>query len=74
MENQNTQNHRLELGRTIRSKRTEQGFSTRGFADMVGINRSHLLEIESGKASPTIDMLERIAGGLGIPVADLIDF
>lgn len=38
---------------------------------MVGVSRQYLIDIESGRANPTVDMLERIAGGLDIPVVSL---
>ena len=65
---------RKKLGAAIKSLREEQGLSQRAFSLMVGVNRSHLENIESGKASAGIDVLCRIADGLGIKVRDLIEF
>lgn len=66
--------HRTELGAAIRKERLRQGFSTRGFAAMVGISPSYLHDVERGSSSPTVDMLEKIAAGLGVKVHDLIGF
>lgn len=38
---------------------------------MVGVSRQYLIDIENGRANPTVDMLERIAGGLDTPVSAL---
>ena len=38
---------------------------------MVGVSRQYLIDIESGRANPTVDMLERIAGGLDSRVGEL---
>ncbi|WP_232501838.1 helix-turn-helix transcriptional regulator [Eggerthella sp. YY7918] len=40
---------------------------------MVGVSRQYLIDIESGRANPTVDVLERIAGGLDIPIRALFE-
>lgn len=47
--------------------------SQNSFALMVGASRKYLIDIESGKANPTVDMLERIAGGLDTTVGQLFE-
>lgn len=42
--------------------------SQTSFALMVGVSRKYLIDIEGGKANPTVDMLERIASGLDTTV------
>ena len=66
--------HRAELAERIRSLRIEQGYSIRRFSLMVGISKTHLMHLETAQASPTFDMLERIAAGLSTNVADLVSF
>ncbi|MDO4807057.1 MAG: helix-turn-helix transcriptional regulator [Coriobacteriales bacterium] len=66
--------HRIELGQRIAGLRNNQRLSGRKFALMIGISRTYLRKIESAEASPTFDMLERIAAGLGVPVAELVSF
>lgn len=66
--------HRRELGAAIRKERTRRGISTRKFAAMVGVSASYLHDVETGSSSPTVDMLVRIAGGLGMEVRELIAF
>lgn len=46
----------------------------RALARDAGISVAYLSKIEQNDANPTIDVLERIAGALGVPVADLALF
>lgn len=64
---------KTQLGANIARLRTEVGITQGSFALMVGVSRQYLIDIESGKANPTVDMLERIAGGLDVPVRNLFD-
>lgn len=68
------QAYRAELGREIRTRREAQGISTRKFSAMVGISKTSLINIEKGAANPSIEILTRIADGLGARVSDLISF
>jgi transcriptional regulator with XRE-family HTH domain len=52
--------------------RLEKGFTIQALADCIGMERSQLSNILSGKNSPTLDTMERIAIGLGVDVADLL--
>lgn len=65
---------RIKLGQTIRRLREEQHLSQRRFALMVDTNQTHIWQIETGQVSVGIDLLCRIADGLGTDVKDLIDF
>ena len=62
------------LGSRIVAERTLRGITQRQLALMTGTSRSHLWKIEIGAADVGIDVLIRIAGALGVPVRDLIDF
>ena len=64
---------KTQLGSNIARLRTERGHSQGSFALMVGVSRQYLIDIESGRATPTVDMLERIAGGLDVRVSLLFE-
>ena len=64
---------KTQLGTNIARLRSEANVSQTSFAPMVGVSRKYLIDIESGKANPTVDMLERIAGGLDTTVGRLFD-
>lgn len=54
------------------SLRIEKGFTKQALADSIGMERSQLSIILSGKNSPTLETMERIAVGLGVDVTDLL--
>ena len=56
---------RHAFGQRVRALRLERNFSLRQFALTIGINKSFLVDIEFGRKAPTLDTIERIAGGLG---------
>ncbi|HIY83200.1 helix-turn-helix transcriptional regulator [Rubneribacter sp.] len=60
---------KTQLGSNIASLRAERGHSQGSFALMVGVSRQYLIDIENGRANPTVDVLERIAAGLDVQVA-----
>ena len=62
-----------ELGAHIRKNREAVGLSIRRLASLVGIDQAQIIRLEQGKvASPKADVLDRIAGEIRVPVADLL--
>jgi transcriptional regulator with XRE-family HTH domain len=62
-----------DLGEWIRRKRSEQNVSQRELADRAGISRSYLCDIERGRGTrPSVDCLDRLAGGLGADRTELL--
>ena len=74
MEHIDYNSHRTDLANRIRTLRIEQGLSTRKFSLMIGISRTYLHKVETAAASPTYDMLERIAAGLDVSPHALVNF
>ena len=64
---------RAQLGETIGRLRKEQGLSQEKLGLMTGISRQYLIKIEHGMANPTVELLHRIAGGLGISIARIMN-
>jgi len=60
------------FGERLKHVRREKGLSQGELADRAGINRSYLSMIENGHSSPTMDVVERLAAGIGISVWRLI--
>ena len=63
---------RARLGVRIRDLREAQHMSQQAFAQMIGINRSYLSEVEHGKRNVAFDNLMKIAEGFDITVSELI--
>lgn len=66
--------HRALFAYELARLRKEQGLNKTNFATMVGVSRRYLIKLEAGEASPTLDMIERLAAGLAVPTRDLVDF
>ncbi|CAM3940152.1 helix-turn-helix transcriptional regulator [Vreelandella rituensis] len=60
------------LGRNIRQKRKEKGFSQDAFALATGIDRSYIGRIERGEVNITVEKLYEIAVVLGCDPASLL--
>lgn len=63
-----------KLGQQIARIRKEKGFTQVDFANKLEMNRSALAKIETGRVSPQITTLRRIADGLGITLSSLLEF
>jgi len=60
------------LGERIRSIRTSLGLTVGALAERTGLSKGLISQVETGKTSPSIANLERLAGGLGVPAAYLL--
>src|SRR5262245_58653184 len=54
----------MTAGSLIRSARQQQGLSQSELARRAGTSQSAVARIESGRTSPTVETLERLAGAL----------
>lgn len=63
---------RARLGLNIRRLRTESGLSQEAFADLAGIHRTYVSDIERGARNPTITIVQRLGEALGVNPADLL--
>ena len=59
-------NHdRQEIAAQLRQGRKEQGMTQERLAEKVGTRKSNISRLESGRYNPSLDFLEKVAGGLG---------
>ena len=61
------------LGDVIRRERREQGLTMVQLAERAALSTVYLNEIELGKKYPSALVLERLAEGLGLQTADLLE-
>ncbi len=64
---------RRRVGINVRRIREERGYSQEGLAFECGLHRTYVSGVERGIRNPTILVLDRIASGLDVPVARLLD-
>ena len=61
------------IGKRVRALRAASGLSLDALAARCGVSRSMISLIERGESSPTAVVLEKLATGLGVPLASLFD-
>lgn len=63
--------HRAAFGARVRELRVGRGWSQEDFAHRADLDRTYVSGIERGRRNPTLDIIHRLAGTLGVPAADL---
>jgi transcriptional regulator with XRE-family HTH domain len=63
----------IAVGTQVRIHRQRRALSMQVLAEKAQISRAWLGEIERGTASPSVDIVRRLANALGIPVSGLLD-
>lgn len=61
------------LGARLRALRLERELQQRQLAEKAGLAPSMVSQIESGRLTPSLHTLGRLAGALGVPIAALFD-
>lgn len=64
---------RTLVGRNIRRIRVAQGLAQERLAFDAAVDRSYLGGMERGEENPTVDVLERVAAALVVPLKELFD-
>ncbi|MES2288439.1 MAG: helix-turn-helix transcriptional regulator [Pseudomonadota bacterium] len=62
--------HRLATN--LRRLRGERGLSQEAFADVVGIHRTYISDLERGARNPTIKLVDTVAVALKVTASDLL--
>lgn len=61
------------VARNIAKARADRGLTQEQVANILGVSRATYLNIETGKSKPNVEVLERLANRLNIPVAEFFD-
>lgn len=62
----------MNIGPRIKAFREEMGLTQQECAESAGMSQSMWADIEADRGNPTLDTLERVAGALGVTLADLL--
>ena len=62
-----------QLAARLRGLRSAAGLTLEALAESSGVSRSMISLIERGESSPTANVLDRLAAGLGVTLASLFD-
>jgi transcriptional regulator with XRE-family HTH domain len=63
-----------KFGNAVRKARTAAGLTQEDLADRSGLDRSYIGGVERGERNPTLSVIEKIADGLGISLAELFSY
>ncbi len=55
-----------KLGANIKRIRTEKGMTQGDICRALDLDRGYVSSLESGKRNPTLTMIEKVAGALGV--------
>jgi len=61
----------IDLGKRLRALRMQRDWTLASAAEKTGLARSTLSKIENRQMSPTFEVLQKIARGFGVDIADL---
>jgi len=62
----------INVGTTLKSLREERGYTVRQLAEKAQVQSSHLSNIENGKRSPGLDVIDRICNALGASITQVL--
>jgi transcriptional regulator with XRE-family HTH domain len=61
------------FGQRVRTLRTKKGISQEELADRCGVHRTYMGRIERGETNITLTNIQKVARGLGVSPASLLD-
>ena len=59
------------LGKRVRELRSRRGMTRKQMSQEADVSERHLAQLESGEGNISVVLLQRIAGALGVPIANL---
>jgi transcriptional regulator with XRE-family HTH domain len=60
------------LGLEIQRRRTEKGWSQEYLAEITGLHRTYISQLERGLKSPSVRVLSLIANALGVTMSEFL--
>ncbi len=63
----------MRFGEAVRKLRQERQISQEEFADLCGLHRTYISDIELGKRNVSLENIEKIAMALAISISDLFE-
>ena len=64
---------RDRFGERVRELRQAAGIAQEELAARAKLSRHYVSEMESGKRNPSIEVVEKIASGLRVPIREIMD-
>ena len=64
---------RRRLARNMKRLRDKEGWSQEELAERSGLHRTYISGVERGVRNPTLTVIDKIANGFNVRLADLVD-
>ncbi|MUN53874.1 helix-turn-helix domain-containing protein [Kocuria koreensis] len=64
--------HRRAFGDRVRELRSAGGYSQETLAHLIELDRTYISGLERGVRNPTLDVIVKVARGLGVHPTDLL--
>lgn len=61
----------IKYGQVVRKIRLEKGFSQEMLADLSGLHRTYMSDVELGKRNVSLENIDRIANALGVSISEI---
>ncbi len=62
-----------KVGKKVKQERMKRGLSQEKLAELSNISTNYIGNIERAESSPTIELLNKVAQGLGMNIVDLVN-
>lgn len=66
-------NLKKKFGITVRKYRLKKNISQEKFAEIVGLHRTYISEVERGERNVSLENIQKIAFGLDVKVSELFE-
>ena len=61
----------LKYGQVVRKMRLEKGISQETLADLSGLHRTYMSDVELGKRNVSLENIDRIANALDVSISEI---
>ncbi len=61
----------MTFGKAVRKLRSDRGISQEEFAELCGLHRTYISDVELGKRNVSLENIGRIAEALNMPLSEL---
>lgn len=63
----------MSFAANLKKYRMRKGYSLQGLADLVGVSKGHIWDLETERArNPSLEVLTKLSTHLGVPIANLV--
>jgi transcriptional regulator with XRE-family HTH domain len=61
-----------QMGQRLQRLRKERDMTRAQLAELAGVSRQYVRQLEAGLSDPTVGTLQKLAKALGVPLTDLL--